>query len=188
MQVCTVVSSHTFPTTSGGLMLLWMSSGVEVFAVGVCEGDVETGAAFEFADAGGNGSEVLGGLGEGESSLVSEGSEVVDAWCGAWVDEEVPGLAGDGSFEAAQDVFLGFAGGLQFRGVGLGARVGGQTHERDLVECPVALPVTAAVEAVSGGLSGAGGDRGGAAERGERCFGAEPVGVVAGGDQQGRGP
>ena len=45
-------------------MLLWMSSGVEVFAVGVCEGDVETGAAFEFADAGGNGSEVLGGLGD----------------------------------------------------------------------------------------------------------------------------
>ncbi len=24
-------------------MLLWMSSGVEVFAVGVCEGDVEAG-------------------------------------------------------------------------------------------------------------------------------------------------
>ena len=79
-----------------------MSSGVEVFAVGIREWDVQAGAAFEFADACGDGSEVFRGLGEGEPSHVSEGTEVVDAWCGGWVDEEVPGLAGYGSFEAAR--------------------------------------------------------------------------------------
>lgn len=52
-------------------MLLLMSSGVEVFEVCVREGDVQAGAAFEFADGCGDGSEVLGGLGEGESALVS---------------------------------------------------------------------------------------------------------------------
>ena len=52
-------------------MLLLVSSGVEVFAVGVREGDVRAGAAFEFADACGDGAEVLGGLGEGESARVS---------------------------------------------------------------------------------------------------------------------
>lgn len=60
-------------------MLLWMSSGVEVVAVGVRKLDVQAGAAFEFADACRDGSEVFGGLGEGEEpSRVSEGTEVVD--------------------------------------------------------------------------------------------------------------
>ena len=45
-------------------------------------------------------------------------------------------------------------------------------------------PVPAAVEAVSVGLAAGGGDRCGAAEVGEGGFGAQPVGVVAGGDQQ----
>ena len=153
-------------------MLLLMSSGGEVFAVGVAEEDVGTGAAFEFADSGGCGAEVLGDLGEGESSLVAQGSEVVGAGCRGWVDEEVPGLAGDRSFQAAQDVFLAFAGGPEFGGVGFRACVGGQADERDLVQGPVALPVTASVEAVPGGFAGAGGDRCGTAERGEGCFGA----------------
>lgn len=115
------------------MMLLWMSSGVEVFAVGIREWDVEAGAAFEFADACGDGSEVFGGLGEGEPSQVSEGTEVVDAWCGCGVDEEVPGLAGDGAFEAAQDVLLALACGGELGGVGLRAWIGGQPDERDLV-------------------------------------------------------
>ena len=105
-----------------------------VFAVGVAEEDVGTGAAFEFADSGGCGAEVLGDLGEGESSLVAQGSEVVGAGCRGWVDEEVPGLAGDRSFQAAQDVFLAFAGGPEFGGVGFRACVGGQADERDLVQ------------------------------------------------------
>ena len=54
-----------------GLMLLRMSSGVEVLAVDVREGDIQAGAAFKFADACGDGAEVLGGLGEGESAQVS---------------------------------------------------------------------------------------------------------------------
>ena len=62
-------------------MLLWMSSGVEVVAVGVRKLDVQAGAAFEFADSGGCGAEVLGDLGEGESSLVAQGSEVVGVTC-----------------------------------------------------------------------------------------------------------
>ena len=93
-------------TVQSHLMLLLMSSGVEVLAVGVGECDVGAGAAFEFAHAGGVGSEVLRGLGEGESSQVSQGTQVVGAWRGGGVDEQVPGLAGDGSFEAAQDVPL----------------------------------------------------------------------------------
>ena len=52
-------------------MLLWMSSGVEVLAVGVREGDIQAGAAFKFADACGDGAEVLSSLGEGEAAVVS---------------------------------------------------------------------------------------------------------------------
>ena len=89
------------------------------------EGGVEAGSAFEFADACGDGPEVLGGLGEGEASLVSQGPEVVDAWCWVGVDEEVPGLAGDGAFEAAEYVLLALARGGESGGVGLRARVGG---------------------------------------------------------------
>ena len=49
------------------------------------------------------------------------------------------------------------------------------------------MPVAAAVEPVAAGLAAAGGDGAGAAERGEGLFGVQPVGVVAGGDQQGAG-
>jgi len=49
------------------------------------------------------------------------------------VDQEVPGFAGGGAFLAAEDVFAGLAGGAQACGVGLGAGVGGQAAEGDLV-------------------------------------------------------
>ena len=52
-------------------MLLLVSSGVEVFAVGGREGEVQASAAFEFADACRDGAEVFGGLGEGQAELLS---------------------------------------------------------------------------------------------------------------------
>ncbi len=48
----------------------------------------------------------------------------------------------------------------------------------------VGLPVAAAVESVPCGLAGRGRDRTGAAQRCERGLAAQPVRVVAGGDQQ----
>jgi hypothetical protein len=59
-----------------------------------------------------------------------------------------------------------------------------QAAEYDPVEGGVGLPVAAAVEAVPGGLAGAGGDRGDAAEHGECGLGGEPIMVLAGADQQ----
>jgi hypothetical protein len=44
--------------------------------------------------------------------------------------------------------------------------------------------VRAAVEPVAVGLAAGGGDRGDAAQMGERSFGSHPVGVVSDGDQQ----
>ena len=68
--------------------------------------------------------------------------------------------------------------------VGAGAGVPAQPAEHDAVEGGVGLAVAAAVEPVPVGLAGGGGDRGDAAEHGERGLGAQPVGVVPGGDQQ----
>jgi hypothetical protein len=51
------------------------------------------------------------------------------------------------------------------------------------------LPAAAGVEAVAALFAGGGVDGAGAAQRGEARLGAEPAGVVAGGDQQrGGGP
>jgi hypothetical protein len=93
-------------------------------------------------------------------------------------------LAGDVALEASDDLFLGQAfGGASF-GVGAGAGVPAQAAQHHAVESGVGLTVAAAVEAVPGGLAGRGGNRGGAAEHGERGLGGEPVVVVAGGDQE----
>ena len=88
---------------------------------------------------------------------------------------------------AAQDLFAALARGSEAGGVDLGARVAGQADQGDLVQRPVGLSVAAAVESVAVGPPGAGGDRGGAAQGGEGCLGADSVGVVAGGDEQGGG-
>jgi hypothetical protein len=93
-------------------------------------------------------------------------------------------LAGDVALEDADDVGLRLAF-LEAAGdVGPRARVG--THPGDDYDPQrrVGLAVAAAVEPPTGDLAGRGRDRGDAAQVGPRGFGAEPVGVVAGGHQQ----
>jgi hypothetical protein len=96
--------------------------------------------------------------------------------------QRLVGFAGDVAFEAADDL----SGRLALAGapghVGLGARVGGDPGEDDPPQGGVGLPAAAAVEAVAALLAGGGVDRAGAAQRGETCLGAQPAGVVAGGD------
>jgi len=96
--------------------------------------------------------------------------------------QRLVGFAGDVAFEAADDL----SGRLALAGapghVGLGARVGGDPGEDDPPQGGVGLPVAAAVEAVAALLAGGGVDQAGAAQRGETCLGAQPAGVVAGGD------
>lgn len=68
-----------------------------------------------------------------------------------------------------------------------GAFVTGQPGDHDGVQGPVGLAVPAAVEPVAVATAGLDGFGGGAAELGERGLVAQPVGVVPGGDEQGRG-
>lgn len=96
-------------------------------------------------------------------------------------------FAGDGALEAAEDVFLRLAFGAAAGRVGAGFGVCGQAHDRDLVERGVRGPVAAAVESVTCRFPRGGGQGRGTAEHRESCLGAEPVGVVACGDQQLRG-
>src|SRR5205823_5612181 len=67
---------------------------------------------------------------------------------------------------------------------GAGAGVVAHAAQHDGVQGVVGCPVAAAVEPVSVGAPGAGGDRRGAAQVGQGGLGAAPFGVVAGGDQQ----
>ena len=98
-------------------------------------------------------------------------------------EQGVVGLARDVALEAAHDFALGLAfGGAAFR-VGAGALAVAQPADGDQVQRPVGLAVAAVVEAVAGGLAGGGGYRARAAQSGERCFAAEPVDVLSGGDQ-----
>ena len=87
------------------MMLLLVSSGVGLWLLGVeplavcCgEGGVGACAAFEFADPGRVGVQVVGGLGEGESSFVAQSAQVVGAGCGLGVGQQVPCFTGDGAF------------------------------------------------------------------------------------------
>ena len=93
-------------------------------------------------------------------------------------------LAGDGSFQGPVDGLLRPPLGQVGVAVGAGARVVGHPVVDHQVQGAVRGAVAAAGEPVPVGASGADGDRGCAAEGGEGCFVAEPVGVVTGGDQQ----
>jgi hypothetical protein len=68
-------------------------------------------------------------------------------------------------------------------GLGAGAWVVAEAAKNDNVERIVGSTVTATIEPVSVGASAAGGDRRGAAEVREGCFGLDPVKVVAGADE-----
>ena len=116
---------------------------------------------------------------------------MVRSWLGAGVGrgevvaEGGVGLAGDVALEAADDLGLGLASRRCGVGVGAGARAVAQATDGDQVQgARLALAVAAVVEAVAGRLAGGGGDRAGAAERGERGLAAEPVDVLSGGDEE----
>lgn len=68
--------------------------------------------------------------------------------------------------------------------VGPGALVATHAAQGDLVDGPIGLAVTAAVEAVTVGLAGAGGDRADATQRREAGLAGQALGIVASGDQQ----
>lgn len=93
-------------------------------------------------------------------------------------------FAGDGALETAEDVFLRLAFGGAAGRAGVGFGVCGQAPDRDLMERGVRGPVVAAVESVTCRFPQGDGQRRGTAEHRESCLGAEPVGVVACGDQQ----
>jgi hypothetical protein len=96
----------------------------------------------------------------------------------------VEGLAGDVAFEAAEDFAFVESVSGPFGGVGLGALAVAEAADGDHVECSVGLSVAAGVESVTGGAAGACLDRGGAADLREGRFAAEPLDVLAGGDEE----
>src|SRR6266542_105314 len=108
-------------------------------------------------------------------------------WCceaGEIGAERVVELARDVALEAADDVAFGEAFGGAAGGVGAGAGAVVQPADGDHVQRLVGLAVTATIESVARGASGAGGDRGGGAEAREGGFALQPVDGLAGGDQQ----
>src|SRR5436309_915053 len=98
--------------------------------------------------------------------------------------EGVVGLAGDVALEAAEDLASVESVCGPLAGVGAGAVAVAEATDGDHVQRPVRLPIAAVVESVSARASGAGLDRGGAAELGEGGFAVEPFDVLAGGDEQ----
>jgi hypothetical protein len=93
-------------------------------------------------------------------------------------------LAGDVALDAADDLLTGLALSGAPGGVVAGGLVVAQPHDHDAVQRGVGLAVAAAVEPVPAGLAGGGLHRGGAAQRDERGLAAQPLGAVAGGDQE----
>ena len=99
-------------------------------------------------------------------------------------DEDVVDLAGDVAFQASDD--LGFGESFLGAALGVGAASGvvAEAVEHDDVEGVVGVAVAASVESVSVGAAAAGRDRRDAAQVGERGFGGDPVGVVAGAGEE----
>src|SRR6266540_6451880 len=97
--------------------------------------------------------------------------------------EGVVGLAGDVALEAAEDFASVESVGGAFGGVGACAFAVPEPADGDHVKRPVGLSVAAEVESVAFGTAGACLDRGGAADLREGGFVAEPLDVLAGGDE-----
>ena len=94
-------------------------------------------------------------------------------------------LAGDRAFETADDVLVVFAGFGAPGRVALGAGAASEPEDGDEVQRPVGLAVASGVEPVAVGLAGGCFDWAGAAERRERALAvAQPIDVLAGGDQE----
>jgi hypothetical protein len=103
-----------------------------------------------------------------------------------WGGDDLVDLAGDVALGAADGFAPGFAFGDAAGEVVAGAGVPAQPGQSDAVERGVGLAVAAAVQAVTVGLARGCLLRADAAQGGERGLAAESVGVVAGGDEQGR--
>src|SRR6266498_1988464 len=86
--------------------------------------------------------------------------------------ERVVELARDVALEAADDVAFGEPFGGAAGGVGAGAGAVAQPADGDQVQRSVGLAVTATIESVARGASGAGGDRGGGADARKGGFAA----------------
>ena len=93
-------------------------------------------------------------------------------------------LAGEVALEAAHDFGFGLAFGGASSDVDLGGLVPVHAGDDGSVQRGVGLPVAASVEAVAGDFTGRGRNRVSAAQGGERGFAVEPVGVVAGREQE----
>ena len=89
----------------------------------------------------------------------------------------MPDLAGEVPFEAAERFQFGLSFGLFALDVGAGVGVPGDSPQRDDVDRPVELAVTAAVQSVADRFAGVGRDRGGAGVPGEARVGWEPFGA-----------
>ena len=94
-----------------------------------------------------------------------------------------PDLAGQQALETTDDLGFGPALGRPALVVGLGRLVVLQPDDDGPVERGVGLSVAAAVQPVPVGHPRRGRDRGDPAEPGERWFGLDPFGVVAGDDE-----
>jgi len=95
------------------------------------------------------------------------------------------GFAADVALEATQDLGLGQALGGAAGDVVLGGLVAVQADQGNAPQGAVGVAVAAAVQPVTAaGAAGGGRERRDAAEPGEGSFGAQPGGVVPGGDQQ----
>jgi hypothetical protein len=93
-------------------------------------------------------------------------------------------LPGDVALEQPDDLLAAGPVGGAAGGVGAGLRVVHQPVGGNRPQCTVGGTVTAAVQPVALGLAAGMLDRADTTERGERRLAVEPVGVVAGGDQQ----
>ena len=93
-------------------------------------------------------------------------------------------LAGDVALEAADDLLLGLALAGAALDVGAGLRAVAQTADRDHVQGSVGLAIAPVVEAVAATLPRGDRDRAGAAKRGKRGLAAQPLDVLAGGEQE----
>jgi hypothetical protein len=93
-------------------------------------------------------------------------------------------LAGDVALQTAQDVELGEALVGPPLDIGPGWWVAVHADQGDAPQGVVGAAVTSPVEPVAVGATRGRGDGRGTAQVGEGGFGAEPLGIVAGGDQQ----
>src|SRR5215207_1571662 len=106
---------------------------------------------------------------------------------GAARDQHAVDLPGDVAFEAADNLSLALALLCAPRDVFLRATISAHPSQTDHVQRTVGLPVATAVETVPDDLAGGSFDGGDPAQAGEGGLAPQPLGVVAGHDQERRG-